>query len=123
MFNYAKQFSEADMIVVAAPYWDMSFPAKLKIYIENINVGGITFTYSENGPVGLCKAKELIYITTVGGSFIPQFGYNYIKNMANIMYGIKNVGCFAAEGLDIWGNDVNAILDKTKKEIDEYLNR
>jgi FMN-dependent NADH-azoreductase len=123
MFYYAKQFREADMIVMAVPYWDMSFPAKFRIYIENINVGGITFTYSENGPVGLCKAKELIYITTVGGSFISQFGYEYIKNMANIMYGIKNVRYFAAEGLDIWGNDVNAILDKTKKEIDEYLNR
>ena len=123
MFDYAKQFKEADMIVMAVPYWDMSFPAKFRIYIENINVGGITFVYSENGPVGLCKAKELIYITTVGGSFVPQFGYEYIKNMAKIMYGIEDVGCFVAEGLDVWGNDVGAILEKTKKEIDEYLNR
>ncbi len=32
----AKQFAEADMIVVAAPYWDLSFPAILKAYFEQI---------------------------------------------------------------------------------------
>ena len=36
IFRYAKQFAEADTIVIAAPFWDFSFPAALKIYIENI---------------------------------------------------------------------------------------
>ena len=30
----ARQFAEADIIVVAAPYWDLSFPAILKAYFE-----------------------------------------------------------------------------------------
>ena len=64
MFDYAKQFASADTIIIAAPYWDLSFPAILKTYIENINVNGITFSYSEKGyPVSLCKAKKLIYIS------------------------------------------------------------
>ena len=42
-FECAKQFSEADIIVVAAPFWDLSFPAVLKLYFENITVSGITF--------------------------------------------------------------------------------
>ena len=33
VFDYAKQFSEADIIVIAAPFWDLSFPAELKVYI------------------------------------------------------------------------------------------
>ena len=65
IFDYAKQFASADTIVIAAPYWDLSFPATLKIYIENIYITGIASEYDENGmPVGLCKAKELYYVTT-----------------------------------------------------------
>ena len=30
IFKYAKQFAQADEIVIAAPYWDFSFPALLK---------------------------------------------------------------------------------------------
>jgi FMN-dependent NADH-azoreductase len=37
-FAMARQFSAADTIVIAAPYWDLSFPAMLKQYIEHINV-------------------------------------------------------------------------------------
>jgi len=33
MFCYAHQFAEADEIVIAAPFWDLSFPALLKTYI------------------------------------------------------------------------------------------
>ena len=50
MFKYAKQFAEADTIVVAAPYWDMAFPALLKIYPEQITVCGITFRYENCMP-------------------------------------------------------------------------
>lgn len=67
MFRYAKQFANADEIVVAAPFWDLSFPAKLKIYLEQIAVAGITFRYTNGRPTGLCKAKKLTYITTSGG--------------------------------------------------------
>ena len=45
IFKYAKQFAEADLIIISAPYWDLSFPAELKIYIENIYVTGITSRY------------------------------------------------------------------------------
>ena len=34
-FDYAHQFAEADRIVLAAPFWDLSIPAIVKIYIEN----------------------------------------------------------------------------------------
>ena len=43
MFDLARRFSKADTIVIAAPYWDLSFPAMLKQYLEQINVVGITF--------------------------------------------------------------------------------
>lgn len=36
IFDLSKQFAEADLIVISAPYWDAQFPAVLKTYIENI---------------------------------------------------------------------------------------
>ena len=48
LFCMARQFAEADTIVISAPYWDLLFPAVLRIYLENITVCGITFRYSEN---------------------------------------------------------------------------
>lgn len=36
MFRYARQFAAADRIVIAAPLWDLSFPAQLKVYLRCI---------------------------------------------------------------------------------------
>lgn len=116
--KYAEQFAVSDVIVIAAPYWDMSFPAILKEYIENICVSGITFRYENDRPVGMCRAKKLYYVTTAGGPFAPDFGYNYIESLAKSFYGIPYTRCFFAEGLDILGADTSAILSAVKKEID-----
>ena len=119
VFDVAKQFAAADVIVIAAPYWDLMFPAVLKTYLENITVSGITFFYSEKGrPQSLCRAKALHYVTTSGG-FIGQndFGFSYIKALAQNFFGITDVNRYAAEGLDIFGADVDSIMEKAKLAI------
>ena len=112
VYGPARQFAEADMIVIAAPYWDLSFPAVLKAYFEQINVVGLTFEYTAEGmPRSLCKAKRLIYVTTAGGPIISdEYGYGYVKTMAQAFYGIKDVSCVKAENLDVIGADVEQIL-------------
>ena len=57
VFKYGNQFREADGVIVAAPFWDLSIPAVLKVYIENISAEGITFGCNESGLYGLCKAN------------------------------------------------------------------
>ena len=110
----ARQFAEADIIVIAAPYWDLSFPAILKAYFEQINVLGLTFEYTEDGsPRGLCKAKKLIYVTTAGGPIVSdEYGYGYVKALAQAFYGITDVCQVKAERLDVIGADVEGILDQ-----------
>ena len=46
-FSLAKQFAAADVIVIAAPFWDLSFPSALKQYFEQINVVGLTFATAD----------------------------------------------------------------------------
>ncbi|MBQ9519161.1 MAG: NAD(P)H-dependent oxidoreductase [Firmicutes bacterium] len=123
MFKAAKQFANAENIIVAAPYWDLSFPAVLKQYIESINVCGLTFGYSENGmPVSMSNAKRLIYITTAGGYIVSdEFGFGYIKKVMELFYGVKRFDYIKAEGLDIIGADIDAILEKAKEDIDRIF--
>ena len=101
LFRYAKQFAKADEIIIAAPFWDLSFPAKLKIYLEQITVSGITFKYMNGRPAGLCKAKRLTYVTTSGGPIFDDFGYAYIKTLAQKFYGITKTVSVRAMNLDV----------------------
>lgn len=120
IFRYAKQFASSDIVVIAAPYWDLSFPAALKNYVENISVNGITFKYSEEGfPVSLNNVKKVIYVTTAGGPTTDMnYGCEYITGLCQKLYCIKEVQCYKAEMLDVIGFDAEAILADTIKEID-----
>ena len=121
MFDLARQFAGADEIVIAAPFWDLSFPASLKQYFEQINVQGVTFRYTPEGmPEGLCRARSLTYITTAGGDFFPEeFGFGYVKALAQNFYGIQDVRLIKALGLDIYGADVEAILESAEESMDQ----
>lgn len=120
ILDYAKQFACADIIVISAPYWDLSFPSSLKVYFEAINAIGITFRYTPDGkPESLCKAKRLIYITTAGGKiFEPNMGLEYVQALSQICYNISEITYIKAEMLDIIGTDENKILSDAKNEID-----
>ena len=118
-FRYAKEFRDADTIVFAAPFWDLSFPSVLKIYIGNITVSGINFAYADGGsPAGKCSAKKLYYVTTAGGYIgFNNFGFDYVKALAVNFFGIDDVRFFSAEGLDISGADTEAIMAEAKENI------
>ena len=122
-FEYAKQFASADTIVIGAPFWDLSFPSVLKIYFENITVSGVTFEYSEKGcPVGKCMAKKLYYITTSGGYIgNNNFGYDYVKALAENFFGINDISFYSAESLDVIGADIEGIMAEAKKKITSEL--
>jgi FMN-dependent NADH-azoreductase len=102
LFDLAREFAEADTIVVAAPYWDLSFPAVLKVYLEWASTLNVTFHYNDQGKSeGLCKADKLLYITTGGGPvYNRNHGYEYIKALSG-MLGIHHAHCVAGEFLDV----------------------
>ena len=112
MFRYAKQFALADRIVIGAPYWDLSFPAILKTYVEHITCRNITFRNTPTCITGICNAEKLVYITAVGGYIEQQanLGAEYIQSLCEIMYGIEQFEAIYAEGLDIETNDPVEIM-------------
>ena len=124
IFRFANQFKEADTVLIAAPYWDLSFPSILKCYVEAICADGLTFYYDNTGtPRSLCKVKKLIYVMTAGGPVPDSYnmGFEYFKNLFGMFFEVKDSVCFKAEELDIWGNDPEAILKKAEEEIESTL--
>ena len=63
-------------------------------------------------PVGLCKAKELYYVTTAGGPYDPTYSYGYIESLAKNFFGIPATYLVKAEMLDIIGNNADEILER-----------
>jgi len=118
MFDLAKQFAGADIIVISAPHWDLSFPALLKLYIENIYVTGLVSRYDESGePLGLCKAEKLYYVTTAGGQLTEEYGYGYIRDLMIKYMGVKDTVLIKAEMLDVEGFDSERIVCDTIRNI------
>ena len=124
MFRFARQFAGADVIVLGAPYWEYQFPALVRCYLEHISVGGVTFTYGEDGrPHGLCRAKRLLYLTTAGGPILDRnCGFDYVKTLCGQMLQIPDIDWAGAECLDVWGEDVEARLIRTEEEIKAKIN-
>ena len=118
MLKLAWEAAQADLILVGAPYWDMTFPAALKVYLEWASAIGVTFGYTKEGQqVGLCKARHLVFITTAGGPIGNlNLGYDYLKAWAD-MVGIPQTHCLTAENLDIRGADVEGILASAREQI------
>lgn len=111
-FRYAWQFAQADGIVIAAPFWDLSFPALLKVYVENVSVEGITFGCDAHGCYGICRAQRLGLLTTRGGCYAHsplEMGSRYLEALSHF-FGIGGYDCVAADGLDAQDADPVAVL-------------
>ena len=106
--------------LIAAPFWDLAFPAILRNYIEMICVQGLTFYYTEEGvPASLCRAKKLVYVMTAGGPTEGMdFGFPYVDTLCRGFFGIEKTACFKAEMLDVIGVDVEGALQKAVDDID-----
>lgn len=136
IFDFSHQFAEADSIVIGAPYWDLTFPSALKVYIEHVSVDGITFAFTPDAHYdGKCTARNITYISTSGSLLTcanvndapavqpvagQHLGYDYICAIAR-MFGIPEVRYVGAEGLDAQGVNVNDAMEHARKRIADLL--
>lgn len=101
VFALARQFYRADKIVVAAPFWDLSFPSILRVYIEHISACGLTYHYEADGCHGDCRGERLAYLTAGGDFERPDsLGVLYWRRLC-AMFGIPRFDYVFAGGLDV----------------------
>lgn len=121
--DLAKKVAAADRIVIAAPFWDMSFPAILKLFIENLSLFGVTFNTDDKTCYGLCRCQILLYITTRGmnistGDPLEQ-ATPYLKALS-FLWGLGEIVTISAQNLDY--SSPEEIEDKISLAIESGLN-
>ena len=118
-FKYAHQIAAADAVVMAAPFWDLSVPALLKIYIENVSMDGITFQSTAEGLKGLCRGTDLVFLTTRGGIYGEnndwEQGVPYLAAIQKF-FGFDRFHAIAADGMDVQGFDGEGELRKAMEQ-------
>jgi FMN-dependent NADH-azoreductase len=130
--NLCKQFIQADVYVIAAPMWSLSFPAPLKEYIDCIVQEHMTISFPEKGgkPKGLLNDKDraVIYIQSSGGNITwmmrPAFnrGLNYIEDIMKFM-GINKFETLLVDGTGYTEDERVAAITKATEKIDGVIEK
>ena len=114
ILKYAYEFAAADKYIIAAPMWNLSFPAILKAYIDYVSVSGITFKYTAEGPVGLLNNKKAVHIVSRGGAYDNspyEMGDRYLRTILGF-FGIKDMETIAIDNLDVIGVNVEEKVEE-----------
>jgi FMN-dependent NADH-azoreductase len=97
-------FLAADVIVIGAPMYNFGIPSQLKAWIDRIVVKDKTFRYTQAGPEGLAKGKQVFVAVARGSIYAPgstaEFAESYLKHVLGFI-GISDVTFVRAEGLGI----------------------
>ena len=113
-----EELKAADHLIIATPIWNFGVPAALKAWIDQIARAGLTFKYTDTGPVGLLEGKRATIVITSGGteSGSPiDFATPYLKHVLGFI-GITDVDVVAADRLMV---DADASMAKAEKAIME----
>lgn len=118
-----EEVMHADHIVLALPLYNFDSPSTFKPWIDRIARAGITFKYSEQGPVGLITDKKVTAIFTRGGMYAgtPRDTQTpYIKNVLAFL-GITDVDTVYAEGLAMGDEPAQQAIEAAKQKINELI--
>ena len=90
-----------ELIVISLPIYNFNVPAALKLWIDQVARVGLTFRYTETGPVGLLEGKRAVILVASGGTQVGSdidFATPYLKHVLGFM-GIHDVQIVAADQL------------------------
>lgn len=120
VYNRAMEFASMDKYIIAAPMWNLSIPSILKAYFDYVVFNGISFKYTETGPVGLLsdKPRKAIHIVTRGGKYSEgpaaayEMGDRYIRTIFEFM-GVTDISTLSFELTNVL---LCEELDKAREE-------
>ncbi|NUY81175.1 NAD(P)H-dependent oxidoreductase [Flavobacterium sp. MAH-1] len=118
------EIKESDIIVIAVPFYNFNVPGTLKSWIDQIARAGVTFSYGENGPIGLLQGKKVFLAFASGGIYSVEpmksmdFAEPYLRNVLGFL-GMTDITTFRLEGVKVPGVSDHA-LDKVHKEIEAF---
>ncbi len=115
------QVKAADVILIGVPMYNFGVPSQLKAWFDRIARAGVTFKYTDKGPVGLLDDKPVVFFLTRGGLYkdLPQDTQApYLVNFFNFI-GLRNLHFIFAEGLNMGAEPAAAALEAARVAIAE----
>ena len=116
-FNVAKEIAQADAMIVAAPFWDMTYPALLKAFFEKISILDVMFADGPDSCIGISHNKFMFYITTRGMNIktdSPLDGATKSLRALCALWGIPKLVTLAANNMDyLSAEEIDQKIQKT----------
>ncbi len=112
------ELQQADRIIITTPMYNFGVPATLKAWIDLVCRAGVTFQYTNEGPVGLLKNKQVDIIITTGGVPLQSpvdFVSDYLKQVFRFI-GIEHITIISADQMAI---DADISFKKAQQQIDD----
>jgi FMN-dependent NADH-azoreductase len=96
-----EELKRADVIVLGLPMYNFGIPSTLKAYFDHVARAGVTFRYTEHGPIGLLTGKKVYVFAARGGIYQGTPGdipTAYVRQILGFI-GLTDVEFIYAEGL------------------------
>jgi FMN-dependent NADH-azoreductase len=119
------ELKRADVIVLGLPMYNFGVPSSLKAYFDHVARSGVTFRYTETGPLGLLTGKK-VYVFAARGGFYAGTPLDtqtaYVRDFLRFL-GIDDVEFVYAEGLSMGDASKAEALANAEKAIQSIAAR
>ena len=115
-----KELHTSDTLVIGMPMYNFGVPSTFKAWADRVARAGITFRYTENGPVGLLEHKRVIVVAARGGIYAgteKDSQTQFLKDFFSFI-GIEDISFIYVEGLNMSGSDQR--LEAAQAAIDNF---
>lgn len=116
----------ADVLVLATPMHNFGVSASVKAWIDHIVRPGVTFSYSDKGPLGLVQGKKVILVLARGGIYaegpMKQYDFQepYLRTVLGFI-GMTDVEVIRIEGVALGDDAVRNAVTSAKAQVDEVV--
>ncbi|KGE76856.1 FMN-dependent NADH-azoreductase [Halomonas salina] len=114
-----------DVVVLGVPMYNLGVPSQMKAWFDRVLRAGVTFRYTENGPVGLIEGKRAILLAARGGEYAGSeldSQTPHLTHMLGLM-GIGEVDTVFAEGLNMGEAKHDAAMSEARQAIAGLVER
>lgn len=111
----------ADAVVIGVPMYNFALPSQLKALLDRLARAGITFKYTEQGPVGLLQDKPVVLALTRGGIYANGPADSQVPFLTTFFnfVGLTQLHYVYAEGLNMGPDSAEAALTAAQNELTE----
>lgn len=117
------EIQQADRVVIGVPMYNFGIPTQLKTWLDYICRAGVTFRYTESGPVGLLANKPVLLVVTTGGihrNTATDLAVSHIRTVLGFV-GLSDQHEAYAQGLGMGDEARNQALAAARVESDAFL--